>query len=336
LHYDVALFEFHHIASRYASLVRDHQPRAAVIVDSVDLHFARLKAGTSLGVTSDRQAARMYRSELAAYRQADAVIVTSDPDARMLAGETGVPPVYWFPNAVTVHPRATLPRRHDALFVAHFHHAPNLDAVRWLANDIWPGVLRRHEDARLTVIGTYMPAEVSGLAKRPGIEVLGYVPDVQPYLHRAAIALAPLRYGAGMKGKVTDAMAAGVPVVTTAVGAQGLEVTSGEHLMLADETEAFVAAITDLFEDPDRARRIGLAGQRYVAELCATSRVAASLDRLLDETLSRVHADKGRRAEGSTSIAGRVRHWRLASWYAAVSALRKQMTRVAPGSPVTL
>src|SRR5690606_4514163 len=121
----------------------------------------------------------------------------------------------------------------------HFRHDPNLDGVTWFVNEIWPGVRARHPAARLTVIGSYPTRAVHALGETAGVTVLGYVPDLEPHLDRAAVAIAPLRFGAGMKGKVTDAMAAGLPVVTTTIGAQGLDLVGGRHAWIADDADAF-------------------------------------------------------------------------------------------------
>jgi hypothetical protein len=106
------------------------------------------------------------------------------------------------------------------------------------------------------------------LANLKGVRVIGYVPDTGPYLDRATLSIAPLRFGAGMKGKVTEAMAAGLPVVTTSVGAQGLKVTPGKHLLLADSSSDFANAVVRLLNDPDYGIDLGKNGQKFIASTC--------------------------------------------------------------------
>ena len=294
--YETVLFEVYDMAARYLPVVRDQCPRAALIVDSVDVHFARFEAGASVGAVPWRLARRVRRAEIAAYRAADAVVVVSQADAGLLNGEPGMPPIISVPNCVTTRRRAVIARRPEALFVGHFRHAPNLDGLRWFVRHAWPSVRARRPDAQLTVIGSYPTADVRELGQTPGVTVLGYVPVLDEALDRAAVAIAPLRYGAGMKGKVTDALAAGLPVVTTSVGAQGLDIISGRHALVADEPAAFAAAVVDLFDDPDHAAAIGLAGQQLVDLTCGPSAIEAALGTLLESArAARVRAPRSRR-----------------------------------------
>lgn len=333
--YDAVLFEFYQMAARYAPVVRDRQPLAATIVDSVDVHFARLRAGASIGAVPQRLARRTRRAELRVYRAADAVMVTSEHDANTLAEEPGLPPVYCVPDALPERPRLRATRPREALFIGHFHHAPNVDGIRWFVHDIWPAVRARHADAQLTIIGTYATAEVRALGAVPGVSVVGYVPDTQPFLDRASVAIAPLRYGAGMKGKVTEAMAAGVPVVTTSAGIQGLGVVHGEHLLVSDDGAGFATSVTELFANPEEAHRIGTAGQEHIREICSTARVEHTLETLIAESVARRLAARTP-VTHAPLLAQRARHWKLACWYAAVTAARRRATRLNAGSPAAI
>ena len=301
---DTVLFEFYYTSARYLPLIRDAWPGAATIVDSVDVHFARLATGASLGVVHPTWAGDVRRAEIAAYRAADVVIVASADDAAVLAEQPEMPPVVCVPVCVTPRPRRQRPRPPRALFVGHFRHDPNLDGLSWFVHDVWPLVRVRHPEATVGVIGSYPSAAVHALGAHPGVDVLGYVPDLALDLDRAAVAIAPLRFGAGMKGKVTDAMAAGLPVVTTSVGAQGLDAVDDRHAMIADTADDFAAAVSALFDDPDRAAAIGLAGQAHIEAICGPAAIAAALRRTLDA------AQRVRRADTRTSVVSR--RWRLA------------------------
>lgn len=302
----MVLFEMYDVAARYLPIVRDRRPSAALVVDSVDVHFARFDAGAAVGAVSSRLARSVRRAEIAVYRAADAVIVVSAEDERILRAEPGMPPLVVVPNCVTLRPRASQPRADEVLFVGHFHHAPNLDGLQWFVRDVWPRVRARHPQAQLTVVGSYASADVHALGRTPGVHVEGYVPDLTPFADRAAVAIAPLRYGAGMKGKVTNAMAAGLPVVTTSIGAQGLDAIHERHLMIADTAEDFADALSALFADPERALAIGLAGQDHVAGICGPDVIKRVLRQLLEEVPRTARA---RRAEASpvSSPAARLR-----------------------------
>jgi len=320
--YAVALFEFHAMAARYAAFVRERQPSARVIVDSVDLHWARLASGAALGAESARRARRMRRVELATYRDADAVLVASTDDGLALSREAGMPAVSCVPIVAPIRPRAPMPRGRELSFVGHFDHAPNVDGLRWFVHAIWPRVLARHPGAHLSVAGTRVSDEVRGLASRPGVRLLGHVPDTAPLLDRAWLSIAPLRYGAGMKGKVVEAMASAVPVVTTPVGAQGLPAVSGEHLLVSEDPSSFADAAASLLDDPERSARIGLAGQRLVAAICAPEVVAPRLRRLIDEVTAA--PPDAARAARTSGVAAWLRRWRSSGRHAAVTELRRQ------------
>lgn len=279
--YQAVLFEFYYVAARYLPIVADHQPGASLIVDSVDVHFARLARGAHLGTVHPSWARDVRNAETAVYRSADAVIVASTDDAAVLAEEPGMPAIACVPVSVTLRQRVQKPRMPEAVFVGHFRHDPNLDGLSWFVHEAWPHVRARHANARLTVIGSYPSPAVHALGHVPGVDVLGYVPDLDPHLDRAAVAIAPLRFGAGMKGKVADAMAAGLPVVTTPTGVQGLDVVNGHHALVADTADALAAALAGLFDDSHRAATIGLAGQAHIASVCGPEAIAASLRTVL-------------------------------------------------------
>ncbi|MEZ5284668.1 MAG: glycosyltransferase [Vicinamibacterales bacterium] len=301
---DIVLFEGYEAAARYLAVAHDRCPAAALIVDSVDVHFARFEAGAAIGAVRSSHARRVRRAETAVYRDAHLVITASADDGRLLAQEPGMPPTVCVPNCVTPRQRDPRAREPEAVFVGHFHHAPNLDGLHWFVHAGWPRVRARHPEARLTVIGSYADDGVRALGRVPGVSVLGYVADLTPHLDRAAASIAPLRYGAGMKGKVTDAMAAGLPVVTTTVGAQGLTGADARHLRVADTAEGLADALADVFADPSAAASMGLAGQAFIGAVCGPEAIDAALRTVL--------ATARRTATARTPASGMARHLRLA------------------------
>ena len=283
--YDAAFLEFYHVAAKYIPYLRASQPGIKIIVDSVDVHFAREQSGAALGAEDAALVARTKARELAAYRAADAVVVITNLDTDVLTREGAMPPLYLLPNIMSTRARPALRREHECLFIGGFMHPPNLDGLRWFCREVWPLVRARVSDARLTIIGSNAPPEVDELAQAGGITALGFVRDTAPNLDRALVSVAPLRYGAGMKGKVTEAMAWGLPVVSTTVGAQGLDITDGREMRVADRPEDFADALCGLFLDPDCAAQMGLAGQRYIAGVCSPDVVQATLYAMMDALL---------------------------------------------------
>lgn len=155
--------------------------------------------------------------------------------------------------------------RHKMVFLGSLVHYPNIDAIGWLVEKILPLLRERVPDAELRLVGSGDPARLGGLKDRPGVEFLGRVDEVGPALSECAVFAAPLRLGSGMKGKVLEAMALAMPVVATSVGASGITARPGREIVLADDPEAFAAAVAALFEDEERRRTIGAAARALVA-----------------------------------------------------------------------
>jgi FkbM family methyltransferase len=285
--YHVIFCEFYRVFSyQTVPTLRARQPGAVIVVDSVDVHFAREEAAARLGLLSPERAAATRRDELAAYRAADAVIVVTPEDAEVLRQEGGTPPLWIVPNAVSIRVRRERARNPQVLFIGGFRHPPNVDAVTWLVRDIWPRVRRAVPAATLNIVGSNPTAEVTALGGTAGVCMIGYVPDTAPFLDEAAVSVAPLRYGAGMKGKVNEAMAFGVPVVATTFGVQGLPVVNGTHAVVADRADDFADAVIRLLMDPIAASEVGGAGQE-LAKNYSPEAASALLNRMLNQLVPR-------------------------------------------------
>lgn len=248
-------FEFYGIADDGIDAVRLTRPMLPIIVDTVDLHFLRELRGADYAPdprAAREQARRTRRRELRAYRHADVVIAATEADRQALVPYLPktrlivLPTVHHVPESLGAAPSRT-PR--SLLFVGGFGHPPNVDAVTFLCDDVLPLVRREVPDVTLTVIGTAPPPAIQARDGR-GIRVAGWVPEVEPFLRSHWMSVAPLRFGAGMKGKVAEAMAAGLPVVTTTIGAEGLGLQDRVHALIADTAEGLAAAIVDLCTDP--------------------------------------------------------------------------------------
>lgn len=146
--------------------------------------------------------------------------------------------------------------RQDMVFFGTLGYAPNRDALLYFCREILPLIHNKFPELRLNVIGPHAPTEIKELHHLQGINVLGYVDDIRPYLLNAAVCLVPLRSGGGTRLKILEAMAAGVPVVSTTIGAEGLDVLDRKNILLADSPKAFATAIFQLLENPDLAAQI--------------------------------------------------------------------------------
>jgi O-antigen biosynthesis protein len=280
--WDAVFFEFYFSAAQWLEPFRLLHPAAAVVVDSVDLHFLREASALQVGAAKDGGLEQRRSHELDIYRAADIVIAITESERDVLAMQ-GVPEPMVIPNIVPILARASGSRGPIAIFVGGFRHAPNLDAVRWLHQTVWPRVREEFPTASCLIVGSDPPEEVARLDGTDGFVVTGFVESTTPYLEKARVALAPLRYGAGMKGKVSEALGARVPVVTTTFGSQGFDLGRGTAFIEADEPEAFANGVCLLFRDDAACERIGEAGQRLAQDLCSIDAVRWQLEQLVEQ-----------------------------------------------------
>jgi glycosyltransferase involved in cell wall biosynthesis len=267
--YDVLFFEYYFNADRMTcDMARFSSPRSRIIIDSVDVHFNRLIAKARVtGSADDEQIAQAVRNEeLCAYRRADLVVAVSNEDKAAIAKEDESIAVEIVPTFHSLHPPDAARERipNSLIFIGAFRHTPNVDAVLYFVRDIMPLVLRHVPDLRLTIVGSDPPPELRSL-ESASIRVTGFVADTTPYLHSHAVSVAPLRYGGGLKGKVGEAMAHGLPVVTTSMGAEGFGVRPGEHVLVGDGPAEFAAHVLSLLRDPSLRERVASAGYEFVS-----------------------------------------------------------------------
>ena len=272
-------------ASRYLALVRHYMPKARVIYSVADLHHLRLQ----------RQADVEARPELALYSRqvklhemvlawsADAVITHSTAEAALLTAEIPAGKVHVVPWALAAKPvGAGFARQHGIVFIGHYGHGPNVDAAHWLAQVIMPLVWRTNPGIVCTLVGSAMPPSVRRL-EAPGVQIAGQVENLDPLLAQARLTVAPLRYGAGVKGKVLESFARGVPCAMTVMAAEGLALPDTLGDLVADSAAALARVIVRLHEDEaahQHAREAGLAfiRQRHSAESVMTALRAATGD----------------------------------------------------------
>jgi len=181
-------------------------------------------------------------------RAADVTLVVSEAERDLLVRDAPDVRVEVLSNLHEVTgPGQPWAQRRDLVFVGGFRHPPNVDAVLWFAVEVFPLVRAQLPGVLFHCIGAHVPAEVQALALRDGIRVHGHVPDIAPYMDGARVALAPLRYGAGVKGKVNLSMAHGQPVVATRCAVEGMHLRDGDDVLVADDARAFADAVVRLY-----------------------------------------------------------------------------------------
>ncbi|SEL66668.1 Glycosyltransferase, GT2 family [Pseudoxanthomonas sp. GM95] len=250
--FDVVMLSRHYVGDQFVPLVRRHAPQARVIFDTVDLHYLRERRGaeTSGDALMRKQSHATQALELAVMRASDTTLVVSPVEREELAREAPDVKVEILSNLHQLGGAgAAFEARRDLLFVGGFHHPPNVDAVQWFADEVFARVRAQLPDVQFHIVGIDPPPQVQRLATQPGIIVHGHVPDLLPLLEGSRIALAPLRYGAGVKGKINQAMAHGLPVVATTMAVEGMHLRDGVDVLVGDTPEAFADAVARLYGD---------------------------------------------------------------------------------------
>ncbi|MBN2145987.1 MAG: glycosyltransferase [Anaerolineales bacterium] len=228
---------------------------------------------------------KLLRYETAQLRRFPAVITVSDTDAaecRKLAPKTSVSVV---PNGVDVDwftPPADAPARQGLLFVGTMDYAPNVDAALYFCREIWPHLRQAIPELNLTIAGARPAPEVQALGKLPGVKVTGFVEDMRPYFWNSAVCVVPLRNGGGTRLKILEAMAAELPVISTTIGAEGLKVTDGENILLADDPQQFVESICRTINSPSQYKWMQIKGRSLVESEYEWSRLAQELDQVYE------------------------------------------------------
>jgi glycosyltransferase involved in cell wall biosynthesis len=213
---------------------------------------------------------RMLRFEREACARCNGVVAVSDEDAAMLRDEVGLTNVLGsVPTGVDTEHFAAFPHEPEPrtlAFLGSMDWMPNIDAMIWFTAEIWPLIKARMPDVRLRIVGRRPPPQIEALARDPAIHVTGTVPDVRPELARSELMIVPLRVGGGTRIKIFEGMAAGLPVLSTRIGAEGLSITDGENIVLADAPESFADETVRLLTDSALRTRIAANGKRLVVE----------------------------------------------------------------------
>jgi glycosyltransferase involved in cell wall biosynthesis len=160
-----------------------------------------------------------------------------------------------------------------------------VESFTWFWEEIWPRVRARVPQARLTCIGKRPPERIQALDREPDVDILGYVPDLAPYLAETAVFVVPLRAAGGMRVKIVDAWCWGLPIVSTTIGAEGIAYRDGENILIADSPEAFASAIARVMAEGEAGARLRAAGRRWVEEHYDWRRVYGAWDEVYERLL---------------------------------------------------
>lgn len=271
--YDVVQVEFANMASyRYAR--RGKTPTLVLDEHNIEYDLQRRTAGSAEGkfrkVYNSLNWRKLGREEKAAWGRFDGVVLTSVRDAQLLAENAAGVRTAVVPNGVDVRqfqPAPQAPQEDQLLFFGANNYFPNHDALLYFIDEILPKVVERRPNVKLSIVGPGTHASVLARQSRH-VEVVGFVDDVMPYIDRASVVVVPLRIGGGTRLKIVEAMAKSKAIVSTRVGAEGIDVTHDRDVLLADSPADFADQIVRALSQPELARRLGeqareLAEQRY-------------------------------------------------------------------------
>jgi glycosyltransferase involved in cell wall biosynthesis len=264
-----------------------HNVEAEIWRRHAETHQGRMTFGLY-----DTQHRRMLVYEDSALQRFDGILTVSDADRKTLTRlypDAGAKPMWVIPTGVDTEyfaPDGTAASDARLVFAGSMDWLPNEDAMRFFCHDVLPLIRAEEPRARLSIVGRAPTAAVRALADEH-IEVTGTVADVRPFMRKAAVHVVPLRIGGGTRLKIFEAMAMGQAVVSTTIGAEGLPVTDGEHVLIADGPRAFADAVVSLLRDARRRQTLSAAARQLVLERYDWSAAAEVLDAALTQCATR-------------------------------------------------
>jgi sugar transferase (PEP-CTERM/EpsH1 system associated) len=231
------------------------------------------------------QRRKMEEFERRCFAWADGATAVSESDAQVIRAHHPGLPVEVIENGVDVNYFRPAPNGGDStpsvMFSGAMDWRPNQDAASYFVSEVWPLVRERHPTARAVLVGREPPAAIRALGKQAGVTVTGTVDDVRPYIAAASVCIVPLRIGGGSRLKILEAMAMGKAVVSTRIGAEGLRVRDGEHLLVADRPQDFSQAVDRCLNDAALRMQLGASGRKLVEAQYGWGKIAAGYEDFL-------------------------------------------------------
>ena len=282
--FDFVIVCRHYVAANYVNLIRRHCPQARFLFDTIDLHYLREQRLADLedSLPLRRSAAQTRRSELSVIGHADATILVSPTEVEVLKKDAPEARVHVISNIhQVVGSQKPFEDRQDIFFVGGFQHPPNIDAAQWFCQEVWPLIRQQLPELKFHLIGSKATEQVKALHGN-GVVFHGFVPRLEPFLDGCRLAVAPLRYGAGVKGKVNLSMSRGQPVVATPAAVEGTHARDGQDVLVASEPRAFADAVVRLYQDETLWNRLSANGQKNVEKYFSLDTARRNLQSLLE------------------------------------------------------
>lgn len=274
------------VARHVIQPLRERQVNAKIVFGTVDLHYLREERIAIHERSADAldYALTLRREELRAMTLSDATIVVSRLEYDIVKETLPEVNVHRIPiPRMPVRSTSTFADRAGVVFVGGFAHRPNIDAVMFLVEEIWPIVRQHLPHAELRVVGSNVTPAIQALDNpATGVKIVGFVEDLDEVMSGARLSVAPLRFGAGIKGKVVSSLLHGLPCVLSKMASEGMGLVDGEHVLEGETAEEIATAIVRLHEDPQLWQRIADAGFLAASAEYSVESVAAKFSALLD------------------------------------------------------
>lgn len=282
--YSTILLSDIYAAVEFLELVRSKNPQANIIFDTVDLHYLRYFREAKLHCSQAllKKSLEIKKQEVNAANKTDLTLVVTQKEKEILAKECPSAKIAVLSGIYPEQSDATpYESRRDILFIGSFDHRPNLDAVEYFLNDIFPLLRRAIKEIKLYVIGANPPKKLLKINPESTIYT-GYVPDLKKYFNSCRLSIAPLRFGAGMKGKILTSMSFGLPVIASSIASEGLPVKNNEHLFIADEKHLFAEKLLLLYQEQDLWSRFSCAGREMIRRHYSQGAFRSSLKNIME------------------------------------------------------
>ncbi|MDT3428000.1 GT2 family glycosyltransferase [Paenibacillus forsythiae] len=267
-------------------VVRKWIPNVKIVYDTIDLYYLRTQRQSEIENNKELEnSAQLYlieESYLA--RQADYTITVTEDERKRLNEIDPSINTFVIPTIHGDEDAKLIPYedREGIMFLGGYQHSPNVDAVTWFAQEVLPLIRNKLKGIVFYILGSNPTSEVLALQKDGEVEVVGWVKNIRPWFEKTRVFVSPLRYGAGMKGKNGQSMSYGLPIVTTTIGAEGMNMAQGQHALIADTAQQFAESVINLYQSKEVWTRISTESKKLVSDCYSPHRAKEMLNKLLD------------------------------------------------------
>lgn len=285
--YDFLFLNRGSVVAPYLDTIKKTCVNSKIILNTVDLHYLRERREAELNGSAEKYVSSLFTKarEFKAILTADVSIVLSEYEKTKLLQEVPDCDIRVLPLVFSDMDPNPPPysERKDIVFIGSFPHMPNVDAVLFFAREVFPKLLARRPEILFHIVGSHPQEEILKLAELPGIVVHGYLKDLKPLFRSVRLSVAPLRYGAGIKGKIATTLAFGVPVVASPLAVEGTRLEHGKHVLVAETANEYIDQIIKIYDDENLWNLMSRQGQVFVAKNYSLTSNTFLLDELMEE-----------------------------------------------------